>query len=299
MASLAQRARLLIRFPRPQICAQCRRSFGSTPFLESGHNKWSKIKHEKAAADKKKTMMRTGFSEEIALHSKLYGPDLKFNPQLARLVSEARKSSVPKAVIETAIARGQGLSSEGAVLENVTFEAMVPPAIALIVEVETDRKPFYTQEMHNAIKKAKGGLSTSKFFFTRVGRVTFGKGEGEGAGVGVDDIMDDAIEAGAEDLNHDADGNIVVHTQPTQTRQVCDAIAAKHDLRILSSGIVWVANEDTKTKLNSSVASIAFADMLDAIRDLPDVQSVYSNVSRGDNMTDEEWARIAENLDVY
>jgi transcriptional/translational regulatory protein YebC/TACO1 len=200
---------------------------------------------------------------------------------------------VPKDRIEAAIARGQGRSSEGAALESVTFEAMMPPSIALIVDVETEKRLRALQDLNHMVRKAKGSVTSSKFFFSRLGRVVFEKGE---SGLDVDQIMDDAIEAGAEDLENDEDGNIVVWTQPTATTQVCKAVGDKFGLKILSSDIIWTANEDTKTKLDAGQDMVNFVELLEALREYPEVQAVYSNVSRG-SMSDEEWAKIEQHLD--
>ncbi|AEO57847.1 hypothetical protein MYCTH_2304543 [Thermothelomyces thermophilus ATCC 42464] len=295
MASLF---RPLIQLPRPakpsSICAQCRRAFVSSPILQAGHNKWSKIRHDKAANDMKKNAARTLFCKNITLYSKLYGPDPNLNPQLASAITAAKKASVPKDKIEAAIARGQGKSSGGEALESITFEAMMPPSIALIVDLETESKLRALQDLNQMVKKAKGSPSSSKFFFSRLGRVVFEKSE---SGPDVDQVMDDAIEAGAEDLEHDADGNIVVWTQPSDTMQVCKSVGSKFGLKILSSDIVWTANEDTKTKLDASDELVHFTELLEALREYPDVQAVYSNVTKG-AMSDEQWAKIEENLDT-
>lgn len=179
-------------------------------------------------------------------------------------------------------------------LEHLTFEAIVPPSIALIVDIETESKLRALQELNTMVKKAKGSTGPSKFFFSRSGRVVFEKGE---SGLDVDQIMDDAIEAGAEDLENDADGNIVVWTQPTGTMQVCKDVGSKFGLKILSSDIIWTANEDTKAKLDASEELVIFAELLEALKEYPDVQAVYSNVSKG-SMTDDEWAKIEEHLDT-
>ncbi|KAK3938380.1 transcriptional regulator-domain-containing protein [Diplogelasinospora grovesii] len=299
MASLARGASSLARFaPKTAlstVCAQCRRTFISSAVLQSGHNKWSKIRHDKAVKDNKKNATRTQFTKNITLYSKLYGANPDDNPQLANVLLAAKKAGVPKAVIETAIARGQGKSSDGAALESLTFEAMLPPSVAVIVDFETESKLRALQDLNQMVKKAKGSTSSSKFFFSRVGRVVFERNPENG--LGVDDIMDDAIEAGAEDLENDADGNIVVWTQPTQTTQICKAVGDKFGLRVLSSDIIWSANEDTKVKLDSSQELTNFLDLLVWLREYPDVQAVYSNAAKG-GMTDEEWAKLTEHLDT-
>ncbi|KAK4106369.1 YebC-like protein [Parathielavia hyrcaniae] len=295
MPSIARSLAPLARTAKPSsICAQCRRAFVSGPVLQAGHNKWSKIRHDKAANDLKKNATRTVFSKNITLYSKLYGPDPNNNPQLAAAITAAKKASVPKDRIEAAIARGQGKSSGGEALDTVTFEAMLPPSIALIVDIETESKLRALQDMNLLVKRAKGSMGASRFFFSRLGRVVFEKGE---SGPDIDQIMEDAIEAGAEDLETDAGGNIVVWTQPAGTMQVCKTVGPKFGLKILSSDIIWTANEDTKVKLDASEDQVNFTELLEALREYPEVQAVYSNVSKG-SMSDDEWAKIQENLDI-
>jgi transcriptional/translational regulatory protein YebC/TACO1 len=225
---------------------------------------------------------------------KVYGPDPDHNPQLANAIAVAKKASVPKDKIEAAIARAEGKSANGAALESLTFEAIVPPNIAIIVEVETDNKLGVRTVINKTIRKSWGSVSPSKFYFKRTGRVVFEKSE---SGLDIDQIMDDAIEAGAEDLENDVDGNIVVWTQPTGTVQVCRELESKFGLKILTSSIIWAPNEDTRARLDSSDEVVWFTQLLWALKARPDVQAVYSNVTRG-TMSDAEWASIEEHLDM-
>lgn len=216
------------------------------------------------------------------------------NPQLAAMVEKAKKASVPKAVIDGAIARGQGRSPTGGVLESMTLEFVMPPSTALIVDLETENKIRVLQEINLMVKKAKGTTGSAKFFFSRAGRVKFEKSSDE---IGIDEIMDDAIEAGAEDLETDADGNLIIWTEPSKTTQVTKAISDKFGLNVLGSGIIWSANEETKTKLASSDDLTNLADLLSQLREYPDVRAVYSNASKGD-IRDEQWESIEEHLDI-
>lgn len=220
----------------------------------------------------------------------VYGANLNDNPQLASVVAAAKKAGTPKALIEGAIARGQGKSSEGATLEPVIYEAIVPPNIALLVDAASENTTRVVADLNMYVKKANGAKSPSKFLFERRGRVIFEKGE---SGLDVDDIMEDAIEAGAEDLENDAEGNIVVWSDPSSTTQICKAVGAKFNLKVADSDIVWHAIEDLKVPLDSSEQLTKFVDLLTTIKDYPDVQAIWSNVSRG-NMSDEEWAKVTE-----
>jgi transcriptional/translational regulatory protein YebC/TACO1 len=216
------------------------------------------------------------------------------NPALAAAIAAAKKASVPKDKIEAAIARGQGKSEDGVALEQMTIEAVIPPSIALILDVETDSKGRVLQAVNQLIKKAKGSTGSSKFFFTRRGQVVLDPGDSK---LGVDDIMDEAIEAGAEDLENDEDGNIVVWTQPTDTMGAAKTLSSKFGFRILSSEIVWTPNEETKVTLDAGEDLENFVDLLEKLQsECPDIQAMYANVARG-SMTDEQWARIQSNLD--
>ncbi|KAK1991972.1 YebC-like protein [Colletotrichum falcatum] len=287
---------------QPSLCRRCLRPLSTTAAAPSGHNKWSKIRHKKGAADAQKNNMRSQHSKTIALYSRLYGTT--DNPQLATAVANAKKDGVPKNVIESAIARGQGRTASGASLEPLTLEAILPPGVALIVEAETESKARSLQDLKVLVKKHKGAANAASFFFTRLGRVVFeaaGEGEGEGGGgVGqgiVDDVMDDAIEAGAEDLEVDDGGNLVVWTRPNATAAVAAALGPKFGLKLLGSDIVWSANDDTRVALDSGPEADALADLLAALRDLPEVQAVYGNPGRG-VISEEAWARIEDNLDT-
>ncbi|CCF39244.1 hypothetical protein CH063_10122, partial [Colletotrichum higginsianum] len=108
--------------------------------------------------------------------------------------------------------------------------------------------------------------------------------------------FESAIEAGAEDLEADDDGNLVVWTQPNMTNAVASGVGPKFGLKLLSSDIIWSANDDTKVKLDKGLEATSLADLLAALQEFPEVQAVYGNPVKGD-MSEEEWARIEENLD--
>lgn len=196
-------------------------------------------------------------------------------------------------MIESAIARGQGRSASGASLETLTLEAIIPPGVALIVEVETESKARSLQDLKVLIKKHKGTANAATFFFTRLGRVVFEAKQGT---VTVDDIMDDAIEAGAEDIEADEEGNFVVWTQPNMTTSVANGVGPKFELKLLSSEIIWSANEDTKVKLDGAEEATVLGELLSALQEFPEVQTVYGNPAKGE-ITEDAWSKIEENLD--
>ena len=175
----------------------------------------------------------------------------------------------------------------------MTFEVIMPPSVALILDIETDNKLRALQDLNQVVKKNKGRTASTEFFFSRLGRVVFEKKDG----VGVDEIMDEAIEAGAEDLEADDEGNILVWTQPSQTMQIAQSIGKQFNLNVLSSEIIWSANEETQAQIDTTEDLKKLTDLVVALQEFPDVQAVYCNAARG-NVPEEEWAKLEENLDM-
>ncbi|OIW33340.1 YebC-like protein [Coniochaeta ligniaria NRRL 30616] len=285
--------RLPVRKPTTRsLQCQCLRSFTASSVQLSGHNKWSKIKHEKGAADKKRSQLHGSIAKLLTLYSKLYGSDPQFNPLLVRTVVEAKKSGMAKDKIESAVARGQGRSTTGQQLKKFTFEAIFPPDIAVIVEAEGESTARLVQDLNLIAKKAKAKPAASKFFFKRMGRAIFEPPEKKDERY-FEKALDLAVDAGAEEIDEDAAGNLVVWSDPELINKICETVG----LKVLSADIVWTPEEETKSKLNSSSKDLQnLIELLAALREYPDVLGIYANVSRG-AMTDEEWAAVVENLD--
>ncbi|KAI0105533.1 duf28 domain-containing protein [Nemania sp. FL0031] len=289
---------------RYTICAQCRRSFAASAFVSSGHNKWSKIKHDKAAADKKKNTQRTGFAKNLTISSKMYGADPNINTQLASLISIAKKAGMPKASIDVAIARGQGKSETGAGLETATLEVMLAPSVAMVIDIETDNKQRALKELRHLVKKYDATVTPTAFLFTKQGRTVLSHSnngdsddvtKGKGEEMDFDDVMMQALDAGAEDVEKDEQGDVVVWTPPNLTHQVAQDLAKTLGLNILSSDIIWSCSSD-KVKVDDEEAVVALAKLLAAVQEYPDVQAVYMNAERGD-VSEEAWSAVEEALD--
>jgi transcriptional/translational regulatory protein YebC/TACO1 len=101
----------------------------------SGHNKWSKIKHKKAATDAQKSKIFSKHAAVIAMESRKAGGNLT-SPSLIAVIERAKKDSMPKENIDRAVAKGAG--GTGAALEEVVFEAFGPGGTAMIITAVTD-----------------------------------------------------------------------------------------------------------------------------------------------------------------
>ncbi|KAI1344284.1 YebC-like protein [Xylariaceae sp. FL0016] len=278
----------------PTICAQCSRSYHASASLRAGHNKWSKIKHQKGANDMKKNAQRNTFSKNLTLFSKLYGPDPNMNSSLASVITAAKKAGMPKSTIDIAIARGQGKSSTGQGLESVTLEVMAPPAVAIVIDVETDNRLRALQDLRLIVKKHNATVTPTAFHFTRLGRTVL-RAKGEGPKGDSDEILMQALEAGAEDLDTDEMGNLVIQSQPNMTHNVAQTLSKGLGLEILSSDIVWSCAGE-KVKLDDTETTEELRDMLAAIQEYSDVQAIYSNAERG-AVSEQLWSSVEESMD--
>lgn len=194
--------------------------------------------------------------------------------------------------MEAAIARGQGRSTSGAALENLTLEVIMPPQVAMVIDIETDNRARSLMELRFLVKCHGGTVSPTGYLFTKKGRVSFEKDE---RNLGVDEVLDEAIEAGAEDVETDEDGNIIIWTEPQSTTAAAQTLVKSLDLKIQSSDIIWDANEDTMVKLDSIDAVKALTEFVDALQDNTSVQGVYANVAQG-SIEDGPWEDLKSKL---
>ena len=198
------------------------------------------------------TKQRSAITQELQLASKQYGADPQFNPRLATIITAAKKQGFPRASIENAIARGQGRSSTGAALESLTFEAMVPPSVAIIVECQTNSKARTMSDLKLAIKESGGTMTPTSHMFDRKGKIVFEASED----VGEEEIFDQAIEAGAIDVQTEEDGKVVIYAESSDTTAVAEALASSSGLKLESLDIVWDPKEDM-------LVDVASPEMLD------------------------------------
>lgn len=291
--------------PRKLRVGEQLRVLSGTSTLQSGHSyvilqshcfsniltwcrKWASIKHDKAKNDAGKSKQRILFTRDITQAVKVAGPNPDMNPRLALALTTAKKNAVPKATIEAAIARGQGLSASGAALESLVLEAILPPSIATIIECQTDNKLRALADLRLLVKEAGGQVSTVGFMFEKKGRIILRKKEG----MGVDEILEPALEAGVEDVLEDDEGRIVLYTEPAQTKTIAEALAKELEMEIEESEIIYDPNEDTKVALNDEEAAAKLSEFLDDLQEVQGIQGVYMNWTKGESIPGELWDEL-------
>jgi len=235
----------------------------------AGHSKWANIKHRKAAQDKKRGKLYTKIIREITVAARLGGGDTNDNPRLRAAVEKALGANMPKDTIERAVQRGAG-GGEGADVEELVYEGYGPGGVAILVEAMTDNRNRTVAEVRHAFSKAGGNLGTDgsvAYLFTRQGIINFAPGADE------EQIMDVALEAGAEDIDAEEDGAISVTTPWETVSDVVEALNAA-DLTPDHSEVTMVAS--TTAECDDDTAQKVLR-LIDALEELDDVQEVYSN----------------------
>ncbi|RJE23014.1 DUF28 domain-containing protein [Aspergillus sclerotialis] len=204
----------------------------------------------------------------------LGGPDPKFNNRLSIALASARREGIPKSIIESAIARGQGLSVTGQALEHVTIEAMLPHSVAAVIECQTDQKGRVLQDVRYIVKEIGGTVTPTTYLFEKKGRIIFEKWDG----LNPDDYLDQAIEAGAADIAADEKGRLVAFTEPTETKHVGESLAKMTGLSIEELEIIWEPNKDTLVNVDEEQAK-DIEGMLSALREDTSVRDIYLNTT--------------------
>jgi YebC/PmpR family DNA-binding regulatory protein len=133
----------------------------------SGHNKWSKIKHKKAATDSQKSRVFSKHSSLISMESRLCGGDVN-SPGLFAAIERAKRDSMPKENIERAVAKGKG--NDGAQLHEVLFETYGPGGVAMLITAVTDNNNRTSQEIKHTLSHLGyqlGGPGSASWAFTK------------------------------------------------------------------------------------------------------------------------------------
>jgi YebC/PmpR family DNA-binding regulatory protein len=242
----------------------------------AGHSKWANIKHRKASQDAKRGKMFTKLIRELVVAAKQGGPLPEDNPRLRAAVDKALGSNMTRDTIDRAIARGAG-TNEADDMEELTYEGYGVGGIAVLVEVMTDNRNRTVAEVRHAFSKRGGNLGTDgsvAYLFSRKGEISFEPGVDE------DQVMEVALEAGAEDIESGDDGSLAVITAWEELAAVKQALEAA-DLSPQEAEVTMIAA--TTVPVDAGGAE-KIMGLVDALEDLDDVQNVYTNVDIPDEV---------------
>lgn len=244
----------------------------------AGHSKWANIKHRKAAQDAKRGKIFTKIIREIVVAAKNGGPLPEDNPSLRAVIDKALAANMKRDTIDKAIARGAGTGNEDN-YESVSYEGYGPGGIAVLVECLTDNRNRTVAEVRHAFSKRGGNLGTDgsvAYLFTRTGQISFEQGD-------EDQIMEVALEVGAEDVVANDDGSIDVTTAFEDFLTVKEAMVAA-GLTPDHAEVTMVPSTTVELDKDGAETVLGLVDMLE---DLDDVQNVYTNADIPDDVLEQ------------
>ncbi len=235
----------------------------------AGHSKWANIQHRKGRQDVKRGKVFTRLIKEITVASRMGGPDPAINPRLRLAMDKAAESNMLKDTVMRAVQRGSG-GLEGANYEEIRYEGYGISGAAVIVDCMTDNRTRTVAEVRHAFSKNGGNLGTDgsvAYLFKHCGQFLFAPGTSE------EQVMEAAIDAGADDVQSDEEGGVEVLCAPNDFSKVKTALEA--------AGLKAEVAEITMKPLNESVYSgddaVKMQKLLDALENLDDVQQVYTS----------------------
>ncbi|MDX9821312.1 MAG: YebC/PmpR family DNA-binding transcriptional regulator, partial [Syntrophales bacterium] len=241
------------------------------------HSKWSTIKRKKGAIDAKRGKIFTKLIKDITLAARLGGGDPEANARLRQAILAAKEENMPKDNIERAIKKGTGAVAGGVAYEEVVYEGYGPGGVAVLVEVMTDNKNRTVAEIRHIFSKHGGNLGENgcvSWIFAKKGSITFEK-----KGMNVDQLMEMAVDAGAEDVVEE-DSEIQVLTDPGSFEKVKKAFDAR-GLKYIEARVGMIPQNTVPLTLPKAEQMLK---LMEKLEDNDDVQNVYANFDIPDDV---------------
>lgn len=243
----------------------------------SGHSKWNNIKRKKEKTDAQKAKIFTKIGREMAVVVREGGPDPNVNGKLRDLIAKAKANNVPNDNIDRIIKKAAGEGDKNN-YESITYEGYGPNGVAVIVETLTDNRNRTASNIRHYFDKFGGNLGTSgcvSFLFNAKGVILI-----EGEDLDEEKVMDDCVEAGAEDVDFN-EGVAEIMTDPADFRAVSDALSEK-GYAFASAQVEQVPT--TTTALTEEESQVKMRRLLDALEDDDDVQEIWHNLENEDEI---------------
>ncbi len=243
----------------------------------SGHSKWSTIKRKKGAIDAKRGKIFTRLIKEITVAARMGGGDPDANPRLRSAIATAKTENMPKDNIERAIQKGTG-ELEGAVYEEITYEGYGPGGVAVLVDCMTDNKNRTVADIRYYFSKSGGNLGESgcvSWMFDKKGTILIDK-----ESIDEEDLMDKALEAGAEDVLEE-DNVFQVVTAPDDFEAVRESLE-NAGVKFIESAVSMMPK--TTVDITEEKPARQILKLLESLEDHDDVQNVHANVDIPDEI---------------
>ena len=241
----------------------------------SGHSKWANIQHRKGRQDAKRGKEFTKAAKEIIIAAK-NGGDPASNSRLRAAIAAAKSINLPKDKIEAAIRKGTGQDDGGDIIE-INYEGYGPGGVAVIVETATDNRNRTVAEIRHLMSKGGGSMGENgcvSWKFERKGVIQFSKEK-----YTEDQLMEAALEAGADDLRDEGDV-WEIQTAMADFNAVREAFEAA-GLEMISAELNQVPQTTMEVDLETARKLLRFIELLE---DNDDVQNVYSDADISDEI---------------
>src|SRR3954468_14159483 len=241
----------------------------------AGHSKFKNIMYRKGAQDKKRSAMFSKLAREITVAAKMGLPDPNANPRLRAAVTAARGQSMPKDNIQRAIDKAAGGDAEN--YEELRYEGFGPGGAALIVEALTDNRNRTATNMRTIFSKNGGNLGASgsvSHGFERLGLIAYPASAGT-----ADEVLEAAIEAGADDVESDEEGHEIwtgIDSLHGVARALEDALGEAESVKL-----AW--RPTTSVDVDGDSAG-QLVKLIDSLEEDDDVQTVWGNYEVSDEV---------------
>jgi YebC/PmpR family DNA-binding regulatory protein len=240
----------------------------------SGHSKWSTIKRQKGAKDAQRGAVFTKLGNAIAVAARS-GPDPDMNFSLRLAIDKAKAANMPMANIQRSIDRGSGKLG-GEQIQEVMYEGYGPGGVAILAECATDNINRTYPEVRLAFSKHGGNIAEKgavAFQFERKGMIRV-KGGG-------DDLLLQALDAGAEDMQEEGDPSTslgqaesVIYTDPKELAKVRDDLR-DGGIEVLEAELTYVPNNTVEVTDKATAGKIM--RLMDALENIDDVSATHTN----------------------
>ena len=242
----------------------------------SGHSKWHNIQKTKGAQDAKRAAAFTKIAKEMIVAVKEGGgsTDPNNNSRLATVITKAKAANMPNDNIKRVLERAAGAGS-GDNYESITYEGYGPSGVAVIVETMTDSRNRTAGNVRHHFDKFGGNMGASgcvAWNFTKKGVLVIDNEDGD---YEEDEVMMDALDAGAADFEPDEDV-FTIYTAPDDFNAVAETLGKKYS--IVSAQIEQVPNEYKKLESEEDIKMME--KLIDAFEEDDDVQNVWHNWDR-------------------
>ncbi len=237
----------------------------------SGHSKWATIHRKKGLLDAQRGKVFQKLAKEIMVAAKGGSPDPSENASLRLAVDKAKSANMPKDNIENAIKKATG-TQDGVNYENVRYEGYGPNGVAFMVDCLTDNRNRTAPAIRNAFSKSGGNLGTDgsvSYMFERKGTIIISDGYDE------DTMMMVALDAGAEDFEHQDDTYIITTDQDNFTK-VRDELEKNDVKEFIDCTLTYVPTMEVEITDEEQKEKVY--KLIDNLEDLDDVQDVYYNL---------------------